>query len=264
MATNVSMIPWTHHSPFTRPGRFAAELAALDPSVGAAIKTVQGILIHGGALEHYGLMDTTGASRETLPVEARLADVHARWTGSLFDVRPAAARSVGTCRDFALLLCAVMRSHMIPARMRCGFASYFSDGPWEDHWLCEVWTDGRWVRVDAQLDAVHREWLGISFDPCDVPPDVYLTADEAWRRSRSGRLDPDTLGHGDAKGLWFVYVNLVRDRLALVDCLSSDWDSWRAANCSAQTLDAETIALSDGLAQESDESDPPLPAPWWL
>lgn len=264
MATTTAMTRWTDHSPFTRPGRFAAELSACGPSVGAAIQAVQGILIHGGALEQYGLTDTTGARRETLPVEERLTDVHARWAGPLFHPRPAAARSVGTCRDFALLLCAVMRSHAVPARMRCGFASYFSDGPWEDHWLCEVWIDDRWIRVDAQLDDVHREWLGISFDPCDVPPEAYLTADEAWRRSRSGHLDASALGHGDAKGLWFAYVNLVRDRLALVDYLTSDWDSWRAVTSSTQTLAAETIAWGDRLAHAPHESNPLLPGPWWL
>nr|WP_246715041.1 hypothetical protein [Rhizobium sp. BK196] len=34
------------------------------------------------------------------------------------------------------MLCAFLRNKGIPARVRCGFASYFS-AEWEHHWLCE-------------------------------------------------------------------------------------------------------------------------------
>lgn len=258
------MTRWTEHSSFTRPGKFAAELSACGPLVNVALEVVQGVLIHSGALEKYGLTDTPGESRETLPVEARLADVHARWAGPLTDSRPASARSVGTCRDFALLICAIMRCHAIPARVRCGFASYFTEAQWEDHWVCEVRIGDRWQRIDAQLDAIHRDWLRIAFDILDLPREVFMTADEAWRSARASKLSPETLGHGDARGLWFAYVNLVRDRLALADCLSSDWDGWRAVASESQSLSPESIALGDQLARLGDEGAPPLLHPWWL
>ncbi|WP_397399937.1 transglutaminase domain-containing protein [Phenylobacterium sp.] len=178
---------WREHTPFTRPGRFAAELIAHGPSIGAAVETVQGLLIHGGALELYGLTESIETSRETLTVEARLEDLDIRLISPVLDSRPAAARLIGTCRDFALLLCAIMRSQAVPARVRCGFASYFGEAPWEDHWICEVWMRDRWRRVDAQLDSVHRDWFGITFDCGDLPQDIYLTADEAWRGARLPR-----------------------------------------------------------------------------
>ena len=38
---------------------------------------------------------------------------------------PADKRAVGVCRHFSLMLCSVLRSKGLPARIRCGFAPYF-------------------------------------------------------------------------------------------------------------------------------------------
>jgi len=42
-------------------------------------------------------------------------------------------RIVGTCRHFAVLSCALLRYAGIPARARCGFATYFFAGRGVDH-----------------------------------------------------------------------------------------------------------------------------------
>jgi hypothetical protein len=75
-----------------------------------------------------------------------------------------------------------MREQGRAARVRCGFASYLGGVPWEDHWICEVQFDGRWQRVDAQLDKIFQKALEIDFACVDVPSEVFLTADEAWQR----------------------------------------------------------------------------------
>lgn len=255
---------WVEHSAFTEPGKMAAELVAFGPAPKAAVEAIQGILIHGGAVEHYGLPRLDTFSRRTLAVETRLAAISSAGGGPLCRARPAAHRSLCTCRDYSLLLCAAMRSHGQPARVRCGFASYLGDAPWEDHWLCEVGTGGRWRRIDAQLDADLREALETKIDPMDVPSDMFVTADEAWRRSRSGEWDADAFGHGEARGLWFVCVNLMRDHLALADCVTSDWDTWRAAAPAFQLLTAETKALADALAASPDATEQTSLVPWWL
>lgn len=255
---------WTEHTAFTDPGGFSAELSRFGPSLHSAVEAVQRVLIHGGAVEHYGLVGPDNFSRDTLTVEARLADVRSRWAGAMVTPRPASARSIGTCRDYALLLCAAMRSHGTPARVRCGFASYLGGAPWEDHWLCEVWIDTVWRKADAQLDLVHRKFLGVEFHPEDVPPEAFLTSDEAWRRVRFGEFDEDAFGHGDARGLWFAFVNLVRDQLALADCLTSDWDSWRLVSPEMQGMSATTITIGDRLARDVTENEPPTIHPWWL
>ena len=49
-------------------------------------------------------------------------------------------RVIACCREFATLMCALLRSKGIPARSRCGFAVYFGwTGEFEDHWSCEYW-----------------------------------------------------------------------------------------------------------------------------
>jgi len=72
----------------------------------------------------------------------------------LAEVRSPDKRLVGNCRDFSVMLTAILRHQGIPARARCGFARYFIPNHYEDHWVCEYWNAARkrWVLVDAQLD----------------------------------------------------------------------------------------------------------------
>lgn len=46
-------------------------------------------------------------------------------------------RVIGTCRQFAVRSCALLRYRGIPARVRCGFATYFQSGKGLDHWSTE-------------------------------------------------------------------------------------------------------------------------------
>ena len=252
---------WASHSEFTSPGVHGRALAAIGPDPERAAAAIQGLLIHGGALDVYGL-PRESFDRATLPVEDRLAAILAADDRPLEEARTPEGRAMGTCRDYAVLLCAAMREHGRPARVRCGFASYFEPGSWQDHWICEVWSDDRWRRIDAQLDAVTRRALDIGFPPSDLPLAAFLSADEAWRGCRDGRLDPEDFGHRPARGLWFVHVDLVRDRLALADRLTSAWDGWRAVTSGREQLSDRLIEFGDHLAEgEIAEAPPP---PWWL
>ena len=88
---------WLDHSPFTDPGEYASALATLGPDPAQALEGVQGLLIHGGAQARYGLSPTS-FSRETLPVQTRLAAILADGR-PLNTAREPAGRAVGTCRD---------------------------------------------------------------------------------------------------------------------------------------------------------------------
>lgn len=236
---------WIDHSTFTEPGAYASELATLGPAPSDAVKGVQALLIHGSGLARYGVPPRP-FNRETLPVRGRLEALLA--DGRPLNIaREPPDRAVGTCRDYALLLCAVLRTHGAQARVRCGFAAYLPGGPWEDHWICEFRDGERWRRLDAQLDGPTREAFGVDFDPADLPQGCFLTADEAWRLCRAGDLDPSDIGHGEARGLWFVHVNLMRDRLALADRLTSAWDQWREMT---PMIDEQALALADRLAAD--------------
>jgi hypothetical protein len=231
------------HGPLTEPGEFAGELAALPADLLANCRFIQGIVLHADWAAAYGVVDT-GLSRETLPVAERL---------TLAKRLLPANKTPGTCRDFALMLCSILRQHSVPARARCGFATYFAaitPNPFEDHWVCEYWSEGegRWALADAQIDELQRKHLRIDFDTTDLPPGKFLDAGQAWSMWRAGKADAAAFGHGDARGAWFLRVNLMRDQLALRKQEVSNWDAWRALSAENKVLSVEVLAECDRIA----------------
>jgi Transglutaminase-like superfamily len=258
---------WLRQTQMTDPGREIAMLAGLPADVGELCRIVQGLLIHLEWAAAYGVSadDLAHASRETLPLSARLRRLaEADGAQSLLVQRPPNARSPGTCRDFALMLCGLLRHQGIPARVRCGFAAYFKQGRWEDHWICESWlpTEGRWRRIDPQLDSVLVERLGIAFDATDIAHDTFMSADEAWLRCRSGRDDPSAFGHGTTCGMWFVRVNVMRDHCVLNGSEVSPWDSWRDATATHQSLSDDEQRAIDLIALHPAQALRTVSPPW--
>jgi len=231
------------HGAFTEPGRFASALAAPADLPGLCI-FIQGVVIHSDWASAYGV--TADLSRETLPVARRMAMVEAAGGRDL----PPARRTPGTCRDFALMTCSALRERGVAARVRCGFATYFTANPFEDHWVCEHWREdeNRWVLTDAQLDAVQREHLRVAFDPTDLPAKKFLNAGEAWTAWRAGEIEATAFGHGEVTGAWFLRVNLMRDLFALRKQETSDWDSWRSIPEDRKAFDEKTLAEGDRIA----------------
>ena len=270
---------WDRHDPLTEPGAHAARLAALPDDPAALAAAVRGWLVHADYLHLYGLGAAAigNGSRTTLPVAERLDAVLALDPAPIAEPRAPSRRAVGTCRDHALVLCALLRARGRPARVRCGFATYLVPGRHEDHWVCEHWLheERRWALADAQVDAEHRAALGIAFDTTDLPPGAFLTAAQAWRAIAGQGADPALFGHGTTAGRWFVEVNLARDLLALLGRPLSEWDRWREAPPEARRADAagarrceRMAAAIDALAAtRGDVAGPavaPPPVPRWL
>lgn len=235
---------------FTDPGEFAGLYDDLPKSPVELRDIVSQLIIHVAWAARYGIPPNVPMSRETQPASERLKLSMSLCPGSLCKNRLPDHRSFGTCRDYSIMLCSMLRHCSIPARIRCGFATYFKTCPYEDHWICEFWSaqDGRWVRADAQLDDMHREQLGIGFDAADLPGAVFLTAGQAWRLARNGGADSGAFGHGDAKGLWFIRVNVYRDLFALTNQYISAWDTWRNASAASKVLSGAVLAAVDSLA----------------
>ena len=142
--------------------------------------------------------------------------------------RPVAQRVVGTCRHFAVLATAFLRASDVPARGRCGFATYFIPPKKVDHWIVEYWSseERRWIRIDPEY--VDRETPGGARTD-DLRPGEFLTAGEAWQLLRSGQEDPadfgvfgtDNWGPGEVRG------NAMRDLASLVRKVEMlPWDVW--------------------------------------
>lgn len=214
--------------PVTDPGPHLPALAALPDDVGALVRAVQGVMVHVFWAGRYGLELTPERQGEVnLRTLRRIVDrVLELDPCPLGEARPPERRVVGNCRDHTVLLTAALRARGVPARARCGFATYFVPGHYEDHWVCEWWdaAAGRWVLTDAQLDELQRDALGLDFDPLDTPRDRFVVAGEAWRLCRTGAADPDDFGIHEYKGLPFVLGDLVRDALALTGEEILPWD----------------------------------------
>ncbi len=255
---------WQRHGQMSEPGTGSLNFDELPVDVGALCRIVQGVLIHSDWLTAYGVSEAQfrTVSRETLPLAGRLRQI-AELDGSALTVERAPdRRAVGTCRDYALMLCGMLRQQGVPARVRCGFGAYFKR-EWEDHWICEYWREGSWRRADAQLDRIIAPRLGIGFDLADLPDDMFITAGEAWLRCRAGEADPLDFGHGaQASGLWFVRVNVVRDHHSVNGRETSDWDTWRQATAAHHFLSEAECAAADELAAHPEKpTAEPLP-PW--
>lgn len=220
------------HSRFSTPGHYGEALDAMPSNPEDIARVVPGLVLYEHVAEpFYGcpIPDERRAESHIRPVEAILGAILALDGRPLDELRPPEARLVGICRHYALLAVSLLRQHGVPARVRSGFARYFDPTSYEDHWVCEYWkaSESRWALLDAQLDEVFQQRLGIDFDVLDVPREQFLTAGKAWRRCRAGELDPQTFGIGFVKlhGLWFIATSLVRDVAALNKVEVLPWDA---------------------------------------
>jgi len=243
---------FTRHGVMNDPGRYTDLLQELPSSLAELVQVVQGLLVHIFWAERYGLKlsDERLAEVQIRPVEKKIARILEMDKRPLSEPRPLEKRLVGNCRDFTLLLCALLKQRGVPARARCGFGAYFLPDHYEDHWVCEYWNAGqeRWIMVDSQLDDLQKEVLKIPFDNLDVPHNQFLTGGRAWQMARQEGTDPDKFGIFDMHGLWFIRGDLIRDFLALNHFEILPWDHWGLMDGEDEKLSQADWQLLDHLA----------------
>ena len=140
-----------------------------DPA--GLVTVVQGLVLHRFWAEAYGVVipaDREGELqiRSACSMIKQLMEIDVTLPS---EIRSAKMRVLGNCRHFATLTAALFRRVGIPARARCGFANYFDEGKWVDHWVVEYWNEDRWVMLDAQIDPFQHARLGLQFDPAELP-----------------------------------------------------------------------------------------------
>jgi len=243
------------HGPMTAPGPHAPQLSALPPAIARLCEIVQGVLIHRELarwLYEVALSEQQRDEAHIRPISQMLERIAAFDPRLLTMARTPARRLPGVCRHFSLMLCSILREQGTPARTRCGFGAYFNPGRFEDHWVCEYWNaeQGRWILVDAQLDAVQQKAFKIDFNPLDVPRDRFIIAGDAWQMCRSGRAQADRFGLSIIKlqGLWFIAGNVLRDLASLNRMELLPWDVWGLMEMTDGALDDEKKALLDRVA----------------
>jgi Transglutaminase-like superfamily len=215
---------YAQHSRWTEPGPLAAHLDDLPSAPSALSAIVGGLVLH----PLFALAPTTTSEASLRTIKEILAAILERDGQPLDKAREPSKRVLGTCRNYALLACATLRHHQIPARLRVGFADYFTSDFMEDHWVCEYHDGSVYRLLDAELTAEIRGRFGIKFDAANVPRNRFLTAALAWKALRRGGADPARYGVSSfgLTGLWFTAGSLMRDLAALGSEEMMPWDYW--------------------------------------
>jgi len=218
------------HSRWSDPGRWAPLLAEIPPTPEAVVRGVAGLLLHPwvAPMRNVEVPARAADDREVRSVAAILDRVLARDGRSLTAARAPENKVFCVCAGIARVATAVFRTHGVPARCRVGFASYFTPGFLEDHWVCEYRQGAEWRRLDAQLDEAAVRELGIDFPPWDVPAGQFVEASAAWCRLRAGELDPAKVGLSaiGLAGTWFVVGSLMLEVAALNKEEMLPWEKW--------------------------------------
>jgi hypothetical protein len=223
--------PHTRHTAVTHPGPHAALLRALPCDPHDLVPLLQNVLVHHSRVE--GFVAGTGRpddGTEVRPVRALLDRLNALDDRTWDAPRAPGHRLVVDCRSVAVMMCAVLREHRLPARVRFGFAGYLAPTHWQSHVICEhAGADGDWTRTDPD---VGRHKVGEA---------EFVDAGQAWRAAPPDE-DLPRYGYGPAlRGRWTVRWELTRDLAALTGFEPLTSDVWGLV----ATLPADDPAAAD-------------------
>jgi hypothetical protein len=217
---------------------------------------VHSLVIQPHDAQPLGLPDTRFAENQIRPAAALVKALLTLDPAPLDAPRSPDKRVIGTCRHFTVLSCALLRHRGVPARARCGFATYFQPGQGLDHWITEYWQDAdqRWVRIDSEIIG-----KSILAEPEDLRPGQFLTGGEAWQAHREGRIDATAFGvYGTANfGPAEIRGNAIRDLAALNKTEMLPWDEWGRMDASYKgETGADYDELMDAIAEVCAGDDP--------
>lgn len=240
------------------------DLTSVDPVLLARVaadpveccRPVASLVIQPGDAAALGVPGPRLDERNLRPARQLVDALLAQHRAPLDQPRRPERRVVGTCRHFAVLSCALLRHRGIPARARCGFATYFQPGQGLDHWITEYWhgADARWVRIDSEI--LSRQVLA---HPEDLHPGEFLTGGEAWAAYRAGEIDAASFGvYGTNNwGPAEIRGNAIRDLAALNKAEMLPWDEWGRMSASYQgQTGADYDQLMDTIAAVCARDDP--------
>ena len=249
---------------YAAPGRFTTLSAdeTVPAGIERVVQVVQGLLVYDAAAAPFYGVELSPAQVDAIHERdsaALLASARAVDGRPIEQARPPAARLGARCHTFSRLTVAFLRSLGVPARVRCGFASYFVPDKLEDHWVAERWDDaaGRWKMVDTQLDATWRTRVGFDGDPLEITDTEFVTAGHAWQAWRRGDLDAGTCGLtviGEHGAHW-IAGNLRLDLAALNKVEMLPWDEWGAGWEPGDEPSEKLLACFDSVAALTTDPD---------
>ncbi len=222
---------------------------------------IQGLILHfweGGALG-YKIPLQRLKEVETRYVHKMLEILMSRDSRSLLFSRTLKNKIVGSCRDFALLFCSILRHRGIPARVRVAFNLYYLKDFYHDQVILEYWNENkqRFCRVDPRITRayIEKNHIKIDFDLFDAPKEKLMLAGEAWLLTRKNSEIADKFGGGNReknKGQWYIRDRLIQD-LAALNCVETQlWDIWGMMKMPDESLtDPKVLHYFDELATQT-------------
>lgn len=250
---------YSSQSRFTDPGQYASQFNGLPTAIAELCSVVHGLVAHhDDTQENYGFTVSQDrlAEANTRYVERILDSILKMDPSPLTQDREPQKRFLGSCRDFAIMLCSMLRHQNVTVRLRCGFAGYFGPSHYSDHWVCEYWNKDRneWLLVDAEIGDVERKRYNFTLDNTNLSRDQFIVGGAAWKKARQGKTDPDMFGvHSiGIKGFWFIRANILRDLASLnkVELLPWDYTEFFDKQFeSPNELPKEELGLIDQIAK---------------
>ncbi len=202
--------------PTTELGTYADLVRDLPSEPEELARIVRGLVIHEGLVAPAGLElpPERFRDRQRVGAAAILRGVLDLDASPLTAQRPPADRMVGYCYHFAVLHCALLRAKGVPSRARCGFAAYYREGAWIDHWVVEYWSRDGWVVIDP--DSARDV----------VSPHEFHSAGLAWRLCRAGREDASRHGNYELWGWDELRGSVINDLGSLNKVEVGGWEDW--------------------------------------
>lgn len=256
---------YAEHSPITDPGRYAYLFDSLPADVPGLARVVAGLLVHPSATALYGEPPTPADEgwgiRSVAGTLQRLLETE---DAPLAAGRGPGKRARANCRNFAVLLVAMLRHRGVPARKRVGFAGYLPGPHPSIHEVAEYWSadEGRWVLVDPDSDDAVREAQRAYFasigqperadlDPLDVRPgEAFFLGGAVWRACRAGEANPNGFWDSTGTGMLGVRVALLQDLDSLNKAELLSVDEWHDLMHKAEAeLKPEETAWLDRAAE---------------
>ncbi len=263
---------YSQHSAMSDPKSYSHLFSGLPTAIPELCKIVQNSFVHLLILKFHGekaykitlegLQEKKRNLKEELnavTIEDKLKIIYDMNNSPLTTERPPVERILGNCRDYALLLCSVLRHQGVPARVRSGCEDYLTPEQnfYEDHYVTEYWNtqENRWILVDSQIDEFQHELMKITINVHDVPRDRFVVGGKAWKWYRTQKIDPHKFGIFDFTGPDYIRFKLINDLASLNKEETMAWGGWGLAVASDEELSSEDYALLDHVAEVTTRTD---------
>jgi hypothetical protein len=179
---------YRQYSSFTGPGEYEYLYENLPDSLQELCSLIKSQFVHPYAeLPKYREQIPKERWNESLTyptVKSILEGLLSYDSRGLVEGRKPEGRLVVGCRHNAILLVSILKYRGIPARVRCGHATYIIPEFHVSHTICEVWNDNdkRWMLVDPSMDMV------------DFSREKFDISNDLWLKMQKGEIDPNLYG----------------------------------------------------------------------